>query len=143
MIFGRRARGIVAAGPDAVNAALTAPRQRVPLPRNPTVSPFSDLAEHCSSSNTRCPAQNTLARSPMSEMQARLKPEFSLRYPRWRAVGWYDFPPFFPGVTVRRVDIFGRRITRLKTNRDFETVQESHFDFRARPAEVEAESAMA
>src|ERR1041384_7439034 len=90
MIFGRRARGIVAAGPDAVNAALTAPRQRVPLPRNPTVSPFSDLAEHCSSSNTRCPAQNTLARSPMSEMQARHKPEFSLRYPRLSAGVWYD-----------------------------------------------------
>jgi hypothetical protein len=43
---------------------------------------------------------------------------------------WYDVSPIFPGVTVRRVDIFGRRITRLKTARDFETVQAIHFEFR-------------
>jgi hypothetical protein len=33
-------------------------------------------------------------------------------------------------VTVRRVDIFGRRITRLRTTRDYETVQAAHFEFR-------------
>ena len=64
----------------------------------------------------------------MPDMQA-LKPEYSLRYPRLSAV-WYDVSPIFPGVTVRRVDIFGRRITRLKTARDFETVQATHFEFR-------------
>ncbi|HEX7023186.1 MAG TPA: hypothetical protein VF187_00085 [Gemmatimonadales bacterium] len=63
-------------------------------------------------------------------MQARLKPEYSLRYPRLSAGVWYDVSPIFPGVTVRRVDIFGRRITRLKTSRDFETVQAAHFEFR-------------
>ena len=78
----------------------------------------------------------------MSEMQGRLKPEFSLRYPRLSAGVWYDVSPIFPGVTVRRVDIFGRRITRLKTARDFETVQASHFEFRPRPAEVETQPAM-
>src|SRR5262245_50912014 len=58
-------------------------------------------------------------RMHMPDMQARLKPEFSLRYPRLSAGVWYEVAPIFPGVTVRRVDIFGRRITRLKTARDF------------------------
>ncbi len=66
----------------------------------------------------------------MADMQARLKPEFSLRYPRLSAGVWYEVSPIFPGVTVRRVDIFGRRISRLKTARDFETVQAAHFEFR-------------
>ena len=65
----------------------------------------------------------------MPDMQARLKAEFSLRYPRLSAGVWYDVSPIFPGVTVRRVDIFGRRIARLKTTRDFETVQAAHFEF--------------
>jgi hypothetical protein len=78
----------------------------------------------------------------MNEMQARLKPEFSLRYPRLSAGVWYDVSPIFPGVTVRRVDIFGRRIARLKTARDFETVQAAHFDFGA-PRGQEAERATA
>jgi hypothetical protein len=71
----------------------------------------------------------------MPDMQARLKPEYSLRYPRLSAGVWYDVSPIFPGVTVRRVDIFGRRITRLKTVRDFETVQSSHFEFRLEAAQ--------
>lgn len=71
----------------------------------------------------------------MSDMQARLKPEFSLRYPRLSAGVWYDVSPIFPGVTVRRVDIFGRRIARLKTTRDFETVQAAHFEFIPRRVE--------
>jgi len=71
----------------------------------------------------------------MPDMQARLKPEYSLRYPRLSAGVWYDVSPIFPGVTVRRVDIFGRRITRLKTARDFETVQASHFEFRIEAAQ--------
>jgi hypothetical protein len=80
----------------------------------------------------------------MADMQARLKPEFSLRYPRLSAGVWYDVSPIFPGVTVRRVDIFGRRISRLKTARDFETVQAAHFEFRARAvAATEGELAMA
>jgi len=71
----------------------------------------------------------------MPDMQARLKPEYSLRYPRLSAGVWYDVSPIFPGVTVRRVDIFGRRITRLKTARDFETVQATHFEFRLETAQ--------
>ena len=71
----------------------------------------------------------------MTEMQARLNPEFSLRYPRLSPGVWYDVSPIFPGVTVRRVDIFGRRIARLKTTRDFETVQAIHFEFRPRMVE--------
>jgi len=71
----------------------------------------------------------------MPDMQARLKPEYGLRYPRLSAGVWYDVSPIFPGVTVRRVDIFGRRITRLKTARDFETVQASHFEFRMEAAQ--------
>ena len=67
----------------------------------------------------------------MPDMQARLIPEFSLRYPRLSAGVWYNVSPVFPGVNVRRVDVFGRRITRLKTSRDFETVQAAHFEFRS------------
>ena len=67
----------------------------------------------------------------MPDMQARLKPEFSLRYRRLSAGVWYYVSPVFPGVNVRRVDVFGRRITRLKTSRDFETVQAAHFEFRS------------
>ncbi|MEO8449081.1 MAG: hypothetical protein ABI647_04780 [Gemmatimonadota bacterium] len=73
----------------------------------------------------------------MSEMQARLKPEFTLRYPRLSPQLWYEVIPIFPGVTTRRVDIFGRRITRIKTARDYETVQAAHFEFRKRTAEAE------
>jgi hypothetical protein len=65
-------------------------------------------------------------------MQARIKPEFAPRYPRLHEETWYDVSPIFPGVTIRRVDMFGRRVARLKTSRDFETVQASHFEFRQR-----------
>jgi hypothetical protein len=71
----------------------------------------------------------------MSPMQARLKSEHTLRYPRLSPQVWYEVAPIFPGVTTRRVDIFGRRITRIRTARDFETVQAAHFEFRERPAE--------
>lgn len=71
-------------------------------------------------------------------MQARLKSEHTLRYPRLSANMWYDVSPIFPGVTTRRVDIFGRRITRIRTARDYETVQAAHFDFRERPVVEEA-----
>jgi len=70
-------------------------------------------------------------------MQARLKSEHTLRYPRLSTNMWYDVSPIFPGVTTRRVDIFGRRITRIRTARDYETVQAAHFEFRERPVEAE------
>lgn len=66
----------------------------------------------------------------MPDMQARLKPEYNLRYPRLTVGVWYYVAPVFPGVKERRIDVFGRRITRLKTARDFETVQAAHFEFR-------------
>jgi hypothetical protein len=72
-----------------------------------------------------------------SQMQARLKSEHTLRYPRLSPNMWYDVSPIFPGVTTRRVDIFGRRITRIRTARDYETVQAAHFEFRERPVEEE------
>ena len=71
----------------------------------------------------------------MATMQAALKPEYSLRYPRLTSGVWYEVAPIFPGVTIRRVDMFGRRVTRLRTARDFETVQAAHFEFRPRPHE--------
>jgi len=73
----------------------------------------------------------------MNVMQARLKPEHTLRYPRLSPQMWYDVAPIFPGVSTRRVDIFGRRITRIRTARDYETVQAAHFEFRPRPVEEE------
>jgi len=75
-------------------------------------------------------------------MQACLKPEFAPRYPRLNSSMWYEVAPIFPGVTIRRVDMFGRRVARLKTARDFETVQAAHFEFRPRP-ETADEVAMA
>ena len=66
----------------------------------------------------------------MANMHACLKPEFALRYPRLSSGVWYEVAPIFPGVTIRRVDMFGRRVARLKTARDFETVQAAHFEFR-------------
>ena len=71
-------------------------------------------------------------------MQARLKTEFSPRYPRLHSGDWYEVAPIFPGVTIRRVDMFGRRVTRLRTPRDYETVQAAHFEFRPRPELGEA-----
>lgn len=71
----------------------------------------------------------------MSPMQARLKSEHTLRYPRLSPQMWYEVTPIFPGVTTRRVDIFGRRITRIRTVRDYETVQAAHFEFRVKPLE--------
>ena len=78
----------------------------------------------------------------MSAMQARLKPEHTLRYPRLSPHMWYEVSPIFPGVTTRRVDIFGRRITRIRTTRDYETVQAAHFEFRAKPV-AEEQAALA
>jgi hypothetical protein len=75
-------------------------------------------------------------------MQARLKTEFSPRYPRLSHSEWYEVAPIFPGVTIRRVDMFGRRVTRLKTPRDYETVQAAHFEFRPRPELGEAPAAL-
>ena len=74
----------------------------------------------------------------MSTMQARLRSEFAARYPRLAHGVWYEVAPIFPGVTIRRVDMFGRRVARLKTPRDFETVQAAHFEFRDRPESPEA-----
>ncbi len=68
----------------------------------------------------------------MAIMQACLRPEFAPRYPRLNSSIWYEVAPIFPGVTIRRVDMFGRRVARLKTARDFETVQAAHFEFRLR-----------
>lgn len=73
----------------------------------------------------------------MRTMQASLKPEFSQRYPRLHSGEWYEVAPIFPGVTIRRVDMFGRRVARIKTARDFETVQAAHFEFRPRPEMAE------
>ena len=81
----------------------------------------------------------------MNEMQARLKPEFSLRYPRLSAGVWYDVSPIFPGVTVRRSTSSAGESRGLKTARDFETVQanHAHFGVPGRAAGVEAEKVMA
>lgn len=73
----------------------------------------------------------------MSDIQAKVIPEFKLLYRHLNAEGWYDVAPVFPGVTLRRTDIFGERLTRLRTGRGYETFRAAHFEFRARPAEEE------
>ena len=77
----------------------------------------------------------------MTMMQARLRSEFAARYPRLAHDVWYEVAPIFPGVTIRRVDMFGRRVARLRTPRDFETVQAVHFEFRPRPEAAEPQPA--
>src|SRR5688500_2770474 len=104
-------------------------------PRKLTLSAISSLAAGSRDANYISPANHTRSRGPMPDMQARLKPEYSLRYPRLSAGVWYDVSPIFPGVTVRRADIFGRRLTRLKTDRDFEKVQDPHLELRERAVE--------
>ncbi len=69
----------------------------------------------------------------ISDVQARLKPEFKVRYPHLNASIWYDVIPLFPGVTERRVNLSGDRLTRIRGPRDFETLKAGCFEFRKRP----------
>ena len=68
-----------------------------------------------------------------SEMQARLKPEFKAAHPHLSPIIWYDVIPMFPGVTERRRNLAGDRLTRIRGPRDFETVKAGCFEFRRRP----------
>ncbi len=69
----------------------------------------------------------------MSATQACLREEHRLRYPQLRIKQWYDVVPIFPGVTTRRTDILGDRLTRIATPRGFETLRAEHFRYRERP----------
>ncbi|HEU4763107.1 MAG TPA: hypothetical protein VFS28_00535 [Gemmatimonadales bacterium] len=70
----------------------------------------------------------------MSALQARLKPQFSAKYPGLNAVTWYDVDPLWPGLTERNTNLLGQRLTRLKTPREHTTVLAEHLEFRPRPS---------
>lgn len=66
----------------------------------------------------------------MPQFQARLKPQFSKKYPGVNAVTWYDVDPLWPGLTERNTNLLGQRLTRLVTGSDHTTVLAEHLDFR-------------
>jgi hypothetical protein len=68
----------------------------------------------------------------MKRFQARLKPEFRLQYPELNLAAWYDVDPLFPGLTDRRVNMSGQRVTRLKLGSGHREVIAEHLEFRPR-----------
>ena len=66
----------------------------------------------------------------MKRFQARLRPEFRLQYPELNLAAWYDVDPLFPGLTERRVNMFGQRVTRLKLGSGHREVIAEHLEFR-------------
>ena len=68
----------------------------------------------------------------VAEVQAKLKPEFSLRCPHLNPRRWYDVVPVFPGVTERRTTLSGERLTRIRGPYDFETLKGEYFEFQRR-----------
>jgi hypothetical protein len=66
----------------------------------------------------------------MKRFQARLKPEFRLQYPELNLAAWYDVDPLFPGLTDRRVNMSGQRVTRLKLGSGHREVIAEHLEFR-------------
>ncbi|MCU0621532.1 MAG: hypothetical protein MUC69_08525 [Gemmatimonadales bacterium] len=67
----------------------------------------------------------------MPAYQARLKPEFRLQYPELNLLAWYDVEQLFPGLTERRVNLFGQRVTRLKVGSGHKEVLNEHLEFRS------------
>jgi len=67
----------------------------------------------------------------MKRFQARLKPEFRLQYPELNLAAWYEVDPLFPGLTERRVNMFGQRVTRLKLGTGHREVIAEHLERRA------------
>lgn len=66
----------------------------------------------------------------MRRFQARLKPEYRLQYPELNLMAWYDVDPLFPGVTERRVNLYGQRVARLKVGAGHKEVLSDHLEFR-------------
>ena len=66
----------------------------------------------------------------MTLFQARLRPEFRLQYPELNLAAWYDVEPLFPGLTDRRVNLFGQRVARLKLGSGHREVIAEHLEFR-------------
>ena len=68
----------------------------------------------------------------MKRFQARLRPEFRLQYPELNLAAWYDVDPLFPGLTERRVNMFGQRVARIKHGSGHREVIAEHLEFRPR-----------
>ena len=66
----------------------------------------------------------------MNRFQARLRPEFRLQYPELNLAAWYDIEPLFPGLTERRVNMFGQRVARVKLGSGHREIVAEHLEFR-------------
>jgi hypothetical protein len=69
----------------------------------------------------------------MARFQARLKPEYRLKYPDLSINLWYDVVPLFPGLRERRLNFMGDRVARLRVAGDFREVQADQVEFREVP----------
>ena len=67
----------------------------------------------------------------MQSFQARLRPEYRLQYPELNLAAWYDVEPLFPGLTERRVNMFGQRVTRIKLGSGHREIVAEHLEFRS------------
>ena len=72
----------------------------------------------------------------MAGVQARLKSEFQRKYPDLSTSVWYEVAPIFPGVTQRRVNRSGERLTRLATPRGYLIIRAEHLEVRPMSADA-------
>lgn len=66
----------------------------------------------------------------MATFEARVRPEFRLRYPELNLQAWYEVTPLFPGLRERRVNMAGQRVARLRVRTGYLEVLAEHLDFR-------------
>ena len=69
----------------------------------------------------------------MTNFQARIKPEYQKRFPQLQSWVWYDVDPLWPASKTRGLDLFGNRVTRLKTGGDHTSLRAGYLDFRYHP----------
>ena len=66
----------------------------------------------------------------MTNFQARIKPEYQKRFPQLKSWVWYDVDPLWPASKTRGLDLFGNRVTRLKTGGEHTSLRAGYLDFR-------------
>lgn len=69
----------------------------------------------------------------MINFQARIKPEYQKRFPQLKSWVWYDVEPLWPASRTRGMDLFGNRVTRLKTGGEHTSLRAGYLDFRPHP----------
>jgi hypothetical protein len=66
--------------------------------------------------------------------QARIRPQWRLRFPHLKGWKWYDVEPQWPGSNDRAIDMAGKRVTRLRTGTEHTLIRAEYVFFR--PVEV-------